>query len=246
MGGIIVTDQNWRNGGMPRLSTEHPDIFIGSPLAVIGLWVFALRQRFAPSQDASLPWAWYDSIQPSETEDGNPLPDGSPRKLLIESAYNVEKSERNYRPAIYVGRFGGQMTANKVSVNNFVGKNLPNNFQAYHCQGTMPVIFECESETSAESSLIAETSWAFVLSTRDIFRQDFGLYDITEPVLGDTEPDKSDKEVWVTRVQFTVTCDFRWGTIPVASKLRDIAMTIIKRNNPDYFVKLAGVDGTED
>lgn len=240
MGGIIQVNRAPRNTRLPRLAEgEGADVFPGSPLAVIGLFVFAVRARFEYTPAAPLPWAWDDTMRPEDDEDGDPLPDGSPRKLLIESTYNVSNPQRNYRPAIYVGR-GGNVTANKVSVDNKVGVHKQTGLTAYHCFASMPVTLECEAETSGESSAIGETAWAYILTTRDIFRKDFGLHEITEPMLGETVATKKDKETWVTPVQFQVQYDMRWGVTPIAPKLRDIAVTLSgDAGGDDFFKQLA-------
>jgi len=245
MGGITV------NSGprvrLPRLEGENPDVFPGSPLAVIGLWVFALRERFAATAGAPLPWIWDADLRPEDSEDGDPLPDGSPRKLLIDSAYNVKKEARNYRPAIYVGRGGGAVTPNKMALDNSAGRNHQLDFRAYYCQAQMPINMECESSDSGESSTIAETVWGFVLSTRDIFRADFGFHEITEPAMTDTAPSKTDKEIWTTNVQFGVAYDMRWGTTPIAPKLRDIALRLMAQypDSAAFFRDIALRDGEE-
>lgn len=246
--GIIVTNKTETGSSLPRLANgESPDVFPGSPLAVIGLWIFALRERFRYIESMPMPWVWTDDLRPDDNEDGDPLPDGEPRKLMIESAYNVEKSARNYCPAIYVGRNGGPVKADKIAIDNFVGLKKETGFRAFNCHGVMPITFECESENHGESSTIAETAWAFVLTTRDIFRNDFGLHDIKEPTLGDTVPTKRDKEIWVTPVQFTVTYDIRWGITPIAPKLRDLAVEISGQEGAaNYFVQLALRDEASD
>lgn len=239
---VIITNTNaFRGSALPRLEGEGADVFVGSPLAVIGLWVFAIRQRMAERAESPMPWVWDPSYRPSDTQSGQPPPDGVPRKLVIESAYNVEKSVRNYRPAIYVGRGGGAVQPLKLSVDNLVGTYRPTGLRAYHCLASMTVQVECESDNSGESSTIAETVWGFILSTRDIFRKDFGLHEITEPILGDTQPTKRDKEVWVTPVQFSVMYDQRWGTEPIAATLRDITAAIQARNGSqsEFFTSLA-------
>lgn len=247
MGGIIKVNTGPHGTKLPRLAEgEGVDVFPGSPLAVIGLWVFALRARFEYDSSAPLPWAWDDDLRPKDDEDGEPLPDGEPRKLQIESSYNVDVPYRNYRPAIFVGRGGGPVTTNKMSVNNRVGKYIPTGFEVFHCYASMPISFECEAETSGESSSIAETAWAYVLATRGIFREDFGFHEITEPVLGDTVPSKEDKEIWVTPVQFQVQYDMRWGVTPIAPKLRDMAIRLMGNvSGEEFFVKLAMRDQTE-
>jgi len=241
MGGIIEVNKGYRGNALPRLAEgEGSDVFPGSPLAVIGLFVFAVRARFEYTEGAPLPWVWDDELRPFNDEDGDPLPEGSPRKLFIESTYNVANPDLNYRPAIYIGRGGGAVSIAKVSVDNRVGVHLPTGFTAYHCYATMPITFECEAETSGESSAIAETAWAYVLSSRDIFRRNFGFHEVTEPVLGDTEHSKKDKEIWVTRVQFQVQYDMRWGVTPIAPRLRNLAALVnSKASGEDFYRSLA-------
>jgi hypothetical protein len=223
------------------MENEGADVFPGSPLAVIGLFVFAVRARFQDTEASPLPWVWEDTLSPFADEDGFPIPDGSPRKMQIESTYNVSNPERNYRPAIYIGRGGGVVSANKVSVDNRVGTHIPTGFNAYHCYANMPITFECEAETSGESSAIAETAWAFVLSSRDIFRRNFGFHEVTEPVLGDTEPSERDDEIWITRVQFQVQYDMRWGVTPIAPKLRDLAVRLSEKDGSEDFYRSLAV-----
>jgi hypothetical protein len=223
MGGVVQTNP-WFRYKLPRLNGEGVDVCPGTPLALIGLWVSALRYRFNRNPAEPLPWVWDADLRPSDTEDGQPVDLGEPRKLLIEAAFNVEKSARNYRPAIYVDR--GEVSVNKVVIDNMAGKNLPSGLTAYFCQAEVPIIFYCESENAAESGLIADTAFFFILATRDIFRKDFGLYDIKEPVLGKTQQLDEDKQVWQTPVQFSVTLEMRWTTVPIAPLLRDIALQI--------------------
>lgn len=217
MGGIVQTGPP----GITRLANEHQDVAPATPIAIVGLWLRALQLRFNANEREPLPWVWDASLKPSSAEDEEPLPDGEPRKLMIEAALNVEKSIRNYRPAIYVGH--GEVTPAKISVDNFVGTHLPSALKAYHTLATMPMFFECESENWGESELIADTAWMFVLATRDIFRKDFALHEITNPVLGRTQPDQhADKEIWRTTVSFTIQFDLRWYTRPIAPLLRDM------------------------
>jgi len=175
---------------------------------------------------------WDPNLRPADNEDGQPLP-GEPRKLLIEAAFNVEKSTRNYRPAVYVDR--GPVSADKVILDNMAGKNLPSGLTAYFCQANVPITFYCESENAAESALIADTAWFFVLATRDIFRKDFGLYDIREPSMGETRPIDEDKQVWQTPVQFVITLEMRWATRPIAPLLADIQMKIGLTGDPNLY-----------
>jgi hypothetical protein len=127
----------------------------------------------------------------------------------------------------------------KLSINNLAGKYLPTQIKAYHCLASMPLTIECESEAAGESCTIAETVWAFVLSCREIFREALGFHEITEPILGETLPSTTDKQVWVTPVQFEVQYDVRWGVKPIEPLLRDLNL---KLQSPDYLLEVAARD----
>lgn len=250
MGGIVKTNEGFRRTKLPRLDGENADIMPGSPLAVVGLWIEALRFRFNTTPAEPLPWVWMNDLRPAEDEEETPLqPDptdphktiGSPRRMLIDSAYNVEKAARNYRPAIYVGR--GAVRPLKLSVNNFVGEYFPTQIKAYHCLASMPITMECESEAAGESSTIGDTVWAWVLSCREIFRETLGFQEITEPTLGETTLGVTDKEVWSTIVQFEVQYDVRWSVKPLAPFLHDITLRLRPgQTMEDYFLEIAARD----
>ncbi len=232
MGGTIVT-----NPGVPRLTTEHPDVSPGTPLAVVGLFLKALQYRFTWTESEPLPWVWDANLTPLDTEEEAPI-EGEPRKLMIEAAYNTEKAIRNYRPAIYVGT--GDVTPNKNTVDNFVGENLPANFRAFHSMATMPIIFYCDGENYGESTLIADTAWMFILASRDIFRSAFSLHEITNPVLGQTTVMQTDKEIWRTPVTFSVQFDLRWTTRPIEPLIREIGLAVSSSEHPaDYYIQIA-------
>ncbi len=216
---VIVT-----NPDVARLADENKLVAPGTPLAMVGLWLAALRGRFARDPQEPLPWVWDPSLQPVENPEDIPPPPDEPRKLMIEAALNVEKAERNYRPAIFVNR--GDIVPPKNAVDNFVGAQLRTGLRAFHSMAAMPILFECESENAGESSLIADTAWFFVLSSRDIFRSSFHLHEITNPVMGPTQPTTVDKEVWRTTVSFQVQFDLRWTTKPIAPFLNDLLVEL--------------------
>lgn len=238
MAGIIQTG----GVGVVRLKDEHPDVCPGTPIAIIGLWLKALRYRFNRNEGEPLPWVWDASLRPNQNTNEVPIPEGEPRKLMIEAAMNVEKAQRNYRPAIYIDR--GDITTLKLHVDNRAGNQLHTGLKAFHSLANMPLTFEVEAENSGESSLIADTAWMFILSTRDIFRNTFALHEITNPVLGRTIPKMVDKEVWVTPVSFSIQFDIRWTTRPLAPLLNDIALSVKQEveeggNTNIYYHKIA-------
>lgn len=259
---IILTDHDYTGSAIPRLAAEHNLIAPGSPTAVIGLFVLALRHRFSPGTTGKgfvgggseggmeedpdwqepetvepLPWIWSTELQPSDECSGTPGID-APKKILIDPAFNMAKGARNYRPAIFVDR--GDVTPAPMAVGNFVGMHNQSAGKSYMILGNMPLVIECHSELPVESCAIAETVWYYILATRLVFRQHFGLYDVSEPVLGRTLPENEDKDVWKTTVSFNVQVEHRWGVRSIAPLLRDVAVNISKYGNPDaYYTQIA-------
>ena len=231
---IIQVDETMTGTKLPRLQGEQGELYIGSPMAVIGLFLFALRERLRHTGTGDLPWVWTGDLG-GESEE--------PRKVLIDSVYNVKRGTRNYRPAIYVGRGGGLLQPLKQKIGNKVGVQFKTGMQAYHTMANMPITIECESETAGESSALGELVWGFILSTRDLLRADFGLHEVSEPVMSDTLPETLDKEIWTTTVQFTVSFDSRWGTTPIAPILRDMYAKFNQADDGDFLRTLAVRDG---
>jgi hypothetical protein len=231
--GVIQTNVGPRGTRLPRLENEGKDIAPGNPIAVIALLVTTLRTYFSYESQERLPWLWDADLRPDDLEDGGvPIEEnGHARKILIEPAFNVHKSSRNYRPAIYVDRGGARPL--KMAVNNFVGQNFHSGRKAYHCFYEMGISIECHSDVAAESCTIGDTVSDFFLATRDVFRETIGLHELSEPLLGETRPSKTDNEYWVTPVQFSVQYDKRWGTKPIAPLAREIELRLREADNPD-------------
>jgi hypothetical protein len=257
---IITTNQNYDGSFLPRASDESRRVAPGTPLALVGLFMLAIRERFgynsiggsilgggavnmldentysedAPEEREDLPWVWDNSLRPAsecpEPED----PDQVRTKILIDSAFNIHRGTHNYRPAIYVDH--GNTIAQKVVIDNSSGRHLPSGLNAYYCMANTEMLISCSSETPGESSILGDTVWFFLLATRDIFRKDFGLYDLTEPILGKTVNDEEDKEIWKTQIHFSVTTEMRWAVRPIAPLVNDIAIAIRKEGvTPDAF-----------
>lgn len=255
---LIVTNSNYANGALPRAVEESRRVAPGTPLAIVGLFMLAIRQRFGanalsksvlgggsidvpedgtyeenPDVDTEqVPWVWDNSLSPAPECPHPENPDLVRTKILIDSAYNIHRGTHNYKPAIYVDH--GNTASQKVVLDNRVGNNLPSGIVAYYCLANTEMMIECDAETPGESSLIGETVWFFLLATRDIFRKDFGLHDISEPILGKTYNDLEDKTVWKTPISFGVTSELRWAVRPIGPLINDIALTIQKQGiTPD-------------
>ena len=261
---IILTNQDYNGGHLPRSVDESRRVAPGTPLALVGLFMLAIRERFgynsiggnilgggakdmpdentyseeAPEAREDLPWVWDNSLRPAAECPEPENPDEVRTKILIDSAFNIHRGTHNYRPAIYVDH--RNTIAQKVVVDNRVGSHLPSGLQAYYCIAQTEMMISCSSETPGESSILGDTVFFFLLATRDIFRHDFGLYDLTEPILGKTVVDEEEKDIWKTQIHFSVTTEMRWAVRPIAPLVNDIALAIRKEGvTPDaYYQRL--------
>jgi hypothetical protein len=250
---IFVTNTNWRGNNLPREADEHETIAVGSPLAVIGLFVLALQHRFSPSSVGSvglqgsnpelrdpvswedeeevepLPWIWTGDLRPAdECVPGNA---GAPRPIYIGPAFEKNKGARNYRPALFVDR--GTVTIQKLAINNEAGRHLQSGLQAYGSIAKVPIEIECVSESYADCSILADTVWFYILSCRNVLSAAFGFHQIVEPVLAKTLPSEEDKQVFHTQIYCDVELVLRWSTRPIKPLINDVVLRVGKMGSPD-------------
>ena len=260
---LIITNTDYNGNAMPRLANESKLIAPGSPVAVIGLFVLAVRHRFTPGTtgegfigggsvdgmehtpdwhdptvEEPIPWIWQDGLRPTDECTVVPGEPDARKPILIDAAFNNSKGPRNYRPAIFIDR--GDVTPAPIAVSNFAGMHQPSGGKAYMILTNMAIAIECHSELPVESCLIAETVWSYILATRLVFRHHFGLYDISEPVLSRTLPENEDKDVWKTTVTFNVQIEHRWGVRRIEPLINDVMLNVVKYGSPDvYYAQIA-------
>lgn len=198
----------------PRMPGQQADVMPGSPLAVLALFTEIVRARF---QGEDLAWQWTDNPTPEVTEENT---EDAPRKILIEPAFSEGAEVRNFRPAIFVDKM--DTNPQKVSIGNFAGAQIRSGLRAFYSLARIPIDIEVISDRKGESAILADITWFYLLAGREQIRQTFGLQEMTNPVLGRTVPQESDKRTWVTHISFDIEIGFRWSTLPVSPILREI------------------------
>jgi hypothetical protein len=250
---IFQIAQTYNGKALPLEIGEHPNVTVGSPLAVIGLFVLALQHRFSPGARGTegllgdspdlrdpvswedpvdpepLPWIWTGDLKPAdECTPGNTR---APRPIFVGPAFDKNKGIRNYRPAIYVDR--GNVVIQKVSNNNFVGQHSASGLEAFGAIAKIPIQIDCIGESYGDSSIIADTVWFYILASRNILSRTFGFHQIVEPVLGATLPEENDKQVFHTQIFCDVELFLRWSTRPIAPLINDIVLRVAKAGSVD-------------
>lgn len=214
----------------PRMPDQQADVMPGSPLAVLALFTEIIRARFS---DGTLAWRWTDNPTPEAEEENT---EDEPRKILIEPSFSEGAEARNFRPAIFVDKL--ETIPNKVAVGNFAGAQLRSGLRAFYSLAAIPIDIEVISDRKGESAILADITWFYLLAGREQIRKTFGLQEMTNPVLGRTLPQESDKRTWITHITFTVEIGFRWSTLPVSPVLREIVTRYVAsgETNPDAYL----------
>ena len=206
--------------GTPRLDEQHPDVFPGSPLALIAVFVETIRLRFSQDNAYKLPYYW--SADPTPTADEEHT-DDAPRKILIESQYLQNPDARDYRPALFVER--GDMAFSKIAVGNRGAYSEVLDANVYVMHATPPISILCVSKERGESMSLGEIVTFYLAAILPELRETFGFQDATLPMLASTQVyrrSSNDIEEWVTPVTLQVTCKHIWREAVIAPKLREL------------------------
>lgn len=201
----------------------HAMIVDGSPLAIIGIFVAVLRERFALNNGPT-EYTWYD--------------DQNKTTLIIESAFEDANTERGKRPAIFIDK--DQSVYGKLIIGDRAGLTIKNVKDFQWTLSTVPILIDCVASRRGESAILGDiVQWSLHASS-DAIQAAFALHDMTPPTLGRTVPYEGDKESWSTPVTFQVQYNVRWTTVPIAPLLQQIAMRITDKgvSPTDYFVDI--------
>lgn len=209
-----------------RVTGQQEKIVDGSPLAIIGIYVAVLRERFSqensPDPDQ---WLWIPDIEQS--------------KIVIESAYEDNSLVRDKQPAIYIDK--DQSAYGKNTIGDRVDHNLRNSRDIQTSLSTVPVIIECTASRKGESAILGDIVQWTLHASSDVIQKTFGLHDMSPPILGRTVPYEMDTEVWNTQVSFQVQYHVTWSYVPIAPLLQSIVAKIEASgmDTTEYFQELA-------
>jgi len=192
-----------------RVPTQPTLVLEGSPLAIIGVFIVFLQERFGKGNG---PPAYLYKDNPTNT------------KIVIESAFDDHRAERGKKPAIYVDK--DSTTYQQISLGDRADFAPKSGRDWGMCHSLVPVRIECVSNNKGESATLGDLVQASVYIASDVIQKSFALHNITAPVLSRTIPYEHDQEAWNSVVTFSVTCTIRWSTVPVAPLLQEVVMKI--------------------
>jgi len=207
--------------------TQHISIRPGSKLAVLGVFVEIIRRRFAVGTVADdFQWRWDSDIKVT--------------RLAVESAFNEDKTHRNFRPGVYVDC--DDQTMGRVVLGDRVGMNLKTSLEGFWNLLSVPILIECVTGKRAESATLGDIVGTFLQASSDLIQAKFGFHDMTPVTVGRTQPAGRDKDQWVTSVTFVVQYPMRWTNEPTAPLLQELELHIAAsgaESATEYFETIA-------
>lgn len=206
----------------PRTPQNRQRIAAGSPLAIQGIFIEILRERFA--ETAGLDWIWRSD--PTTTD------------IIIEANSNIETEVRDTVPALYITR--NSSTVEKLIVGDRAGVRLKNHLEGFGALLHANMSIDCVAADEGTSAILGDVVQFTLLASQDVIQREFGFYDFQHPILGATQPTEKDKTKWSTTVAFNVSFWIRWSQVIIAPLLQQIVTNVKERgeNLDNYYTTL--------
>ena len=200
----------------PHTAQNKDRIAAGSPLAIVGIFLETLRERFAPGNGLNINWC--HDIQTTD--------------IVIESGYNTETESRDAGRALYVNRINTSPT--NVVVGNRVGVHLPDHKEGFMCMMGVQITVDCVSNDLGDSAILADIVQGFFMSCRNIFAAQYGIHDFGLAEMGQTQPFSHAQEKWSTTVSVPIMFQARWTTVKIRPLLQSISTRIQARGGGGF------------
>jgi hypothetical protein len=205
--------------GTARVDDQHPDIFPGSPMALVAVFTHCLQARFSGSNvlDENSPYVWAPDAQPLNPQSGQ-------TRIYIESQFTAEPDARDRKPALLVEK--GITQPQQVIVGDRADIDRTTMTELFIAWANVPISVLCIANNRGTSATLADLVFMFFLGSKNHIRQIFSIHDLSAPTLSDTQPyrpSSSHVETWVTTVTMSAMIKFAWRTRPIAPLLKEIA-----------------------
>ena len=195
----------------PSDLNQLPSITLQSPLAIMGAFIYLVRDRFAPKWN--LNWQWTD--------------DAATTGLWVEAQYNEHTEVRDGRPGVFIDR--EQTTYGKVSTGHLdqtQPRILQTDLTHYISFGQTDISIDCLSTQRGESMMLGDTVQSYIESSKYVIMKVFGFRDISPLMMGKTQAFAKQVDLHQTSISFRVEYETRWATTPVAPILRGLQTSL--------------------
>jgi len=195
------------------VATQIP---VKSPVALIGVFLAVIRERFSESHN--LPWVY----TPGDAE-------RSDNSITIEAGTNPLTEERNKRPAIYVVRNAVAYKQATIGDKQMVQKKSGG--VVYYATAETSFTFIAESDSEGEAAQIADVVLSTLMMGSDIIEHAFRFRKLGPFALSAAMRPVHEEPVAQIHISMGLTFDVRWATIPISPMLNEI---VVKSTNSTY------------
>jgi hypothetical protein len=199
----------------PRPSPEAaPNVTLSTPLVVIGMVAYIIRQRFklAPMALPVLPWIWNEDLENTG--------------IFIEAGFNKELEARTTRPGVWVDQMQNVYTRSSLGHQDQNPIDFKTSREEFHIFGNIDVAIDCTSPNNGESLMLGSIVQDFIQMSTFLIQKWFGMREISEVLLNRTAPFEQDDQLWNTQVQFRLGYETRWAAMQILPLLNQIEMTL--------------------
>lgn len=207
---------------------QLPSIQLHSPLAIVGAFLYIVRQRFA--EGSGMPWVWRDNKADTD--------------IHVEIQYEPNTEAADLRPGVYIDK--DQTSYGQVTLGNR-DQNQPSILTRRQEQfisfAQSDLIIDCVSPARGESAQIADAIQQYLHMSARIIGAVFSFRSLSPIVLGRTTPFQRQTDLFNTQLTFRVEYEVRWTTVPAAPVLRALGSHLaantggVNQQLTDFYLK---------
>lgn len=198
---------------------------VKSPLALVGVFLDVLRQRFHP--DYGLPWKFTlgDANRNEST-------------MTIEAAGNPLAEELGKRPGIFVQR--NPITFSQVTLGDEFHSTMKSGARFYYTTAQTGMTFICEAEEAGEVEVIADIVLSTLMMGADRIEETFVFRKLGPFAISSRAVTRQDVELHQIHVQMGLSYDVRWLNYPIAPILKEVVERVgaTYNNGDQYFTEI--------
>lgn len=201
-------------------------VMAGSPLAVQGIFLEALREYFT-NPDA--PYHWNTDANTTE--------------ILIEAGGNPMPEQANCSRGVFVLRNGSD--ASQIMLGNRMGIDLPTGQEGFYANMVTSLQIECVSAAKGECEILGDFVQHFLIASRQIFEAQYGFQNMTMASMGPVGTYNADDNYYSVSLTFQTTHAFRWTTVKIAPVLAQLVVHMKTRMGGSPLPGTAAADAEE-
>lgn len=198
-------------------------IAVKSPLALVGVFLCILRERFDVSQGLEWDYRGDSSILAAADDERNSS------EIHIEAGKNIDTEDYGRRPAIYINR--GPISISQPAIGDLLDSNPKIAKKIFYAIAQTNFTFSIEAELPAEAENIADIVLSTLLMGSDIIEATFQFRKLGPFALSSRGTMRQDTEIHQINVNMGLSYDMRWTTLDIGPLMKEV---IVKARDSSY------------